>query len=420
MIDLIVIPCVFAGIILGAISGLTPGLHVNNFAAMLLATSSVLMSLSLAPYHVASIILAAAISQTFFDAIPAIFVGAPDSETILTVLPGHRMMLEGRGIEAVRLSAIGSAGSVIAALVLVFPLSWIFSNYNDLLMKYVGVLLLAIAAFMIKAESGPIIEGQGSLVHLKYKALAVLVFLTSGLLGQFAFNHESLFVSPLGLEPQPLLPLLSGLFGASFLIISLSSGTSIPPQEDTGIRIPAGSLVKSAFLGGLGGSAISWIPGVSPSIAAMAVRLGASSTGEEFLVSISGVNTANAIFSLVTLYALDRPRSGAAAAIKEMIIMNFDILMEMLIIIIAVGAASYIAAIGSAHVFARVISRLNYRRLCLGVLAGLTAMTLVFTGWFGLLIFLMSTVIGMISPLAGIRKTHAMGVLMLPLILHYI
>jgi len=420
MIDLIVIPCVFAGIILGAISGLTPGLHVNNFATMLLATSSVLMSFGLTPYHVASIILAAAIAQTFFDAIPAVFVGAPDSDTILTVLPGHRMMLEGRGIEAVRLSAIGSAGSIIAALVLVFPLSWIFSKYNDLLMKYVGVLLLAVAAFMSKAESGPVIEGQGSLVHLKYKALAVLVFLTSGLLGIFAFNHEILFQSPLGMEPEPLLPLLSGLFGASSLIISLSSCTIIPPQEDTGLHIPAGSLARSAFLGSLGGSVISWIPGLSPSIAAMAVRLGAPSTGEEFLVSISGVNTANAIFSLVALYALGRPRSGAAAAIKELTVINFDLLIGMLVMIMLVGFASYIAAIGSARFFAGAISRMNYRRVCLGVLAGLTAMTLAFTGWFGLLIFFMSTVIGMISPLAGIRKTHAMGVLMLPLILHYL
>ena len=305
-------------------------------------------------------------------------------------------------------------------MVLVFPLSWIFSKYNDLLMKYVGVLLLAVAAFMIKAESGPVIEGQGSLVHLKYKALAVLVFLTSGLLGIFAFNHEILFQSPFGLEPEPLLPLLSGLFGASSLIISLSSGTIIPPQEDTGLHIPAGSLARSAFLGSLGGSAISWIPGLSPSIAAMAARLGAPSTGEEFLVSISGVNTANAIFSLVALYALGRPRSGAAAAIKELTVINFDLLIGMLVMIILVGIASYIAAIGSARFFAGAISRMNYRRVCLGVLAGLTAMTLAFTGWFGLLIFFMSTVIGMISPLAGIRKTHAMGVLMLPLILHYL
>jgi putative membrane protein len=222
------------------------------------------------------------------------------------------------------------------------------------------------------------------------------------------------------MEPEPLLPLLSGLFGASSLIISLSSGTIIPPQEDTGLHIPAGSLARSAFLGSLGGSVISWIPGLSPSIAAMAVRLGAPSTGEEFLVSISGVNTANAIFSLVALYALGRPRSGAAAAIKELTVINFDLLIGMLVMIILVGIASYMAAIGSARFFAGAITRMNYRRVCLGVLTGLTAMTLAFTGWFGLLIFFMSTVIGMISPLAGIRKTHAMGVLMLPLILHYL
>jgi putative membrane protein len=217
-----------------------------------------------------------------------------------------------------------------------------------------------------------------------------------------------------------MLPLLSGLFGASFLIISLSSDTTIPEQEDTGLHIPVGSLTRSVLLGSLGGSVIAWIPGVSPSVAAMATRLGAPSTGEEFLVSISGVNTANALFSLVALYAVDKPRSGAAAAIKELITMNWDILVQMLVMIIAVGAASYIAAIGSARVFARVISRLNYRRLCLGVLAGLTAMTLAFTGWFRLLIFVISTIVGMISPLAGIRKTHAMGVLMLPLIVHYL
>jgi putative membrane protein len=420
MIDLVIIQCVFAGLILGAISGLTPGLHVNNFAAMLLAVSPLTMHYGLSPYHMASIILAASISQTFFDTIPAVFVGAPDSDTILTVLPGHSLMLDGRGIEAIRLSAIGSAGSIIAALILIFPLSWAFSRYNDLLMKYVGVLLLAIALFMIKTENGPIIEGQGSLVHLKYKTLAVLVFLTSGFLGSFAFNHESMFQSPLGLEPQPMLPLLSGLFGASFLIISLSSGTSIPEQEDTGLNIGTGPLAKSVFLGSLGGSVIAWIPGLSPSVAAMAMRLGAPSTGEEFLVSISGVNTANALFSLVALYAVDKPRSGAAAAIKELVTMNGDILIQMLVIIIAVGAASYVAAIAFARGFADIISRLNYRRLCLGVLAGLTAMTLAFTGWFGLFIFVISTIVGMISPLAGIRKTHAMGVLMLPLIVHYI
>jgi len=48
------------------------------------------------------------------------------------------------------------------------------------------------------------------------------------------------------------------------------------------------------------------------------------------------------------------------------------------------------------------------------------AMTYAFTGLFGLFIFFLSTVVGIISPMAGIHRTHAMGVLMLPLILRYI
>ncbi len=420
MIDLILLPCIALGFLLGGLSGLTPGLHINNFAAMLLALSPALMDHGLTPYHVASIILAASISQTFFDTIPAVFVGAPDADTALAVLPGHSLVLEGRGIEAVRLSALGSACSVVFALLLIYPLSMVFSYYYDSLMKYVGVLLLGIALLMIKSERGPRIEGQGSLVHLKYKALAALLFFTSGLLGIFAFDHQDLIQSPAGFEPQVLLPLLSGLFGASFLILSLYSGTEIPAQKETEMKISPSALAKSVLSGSLGGSVVAWIPGVSPAVATIATRMGAPSSAEEFLVSIAGVNTANALFSLVALYAIERPRSGAAAAIQKLVTLDQSLLMQMMIMIVIVAAISYVAVIASAHFAAKAISRLDYRLLCLTVLAGLTAMCLMFTGWFGLFIFTLSTIVGLVAPIAGIHKTHAMGVLMLPLIVHYL
>jgi putative membrane protein len=43
-----------------------------------------------------------------------------------------------------------------------------------------------------------------------------------------------------------------------------------------------------------------------------------------------------------------------------------------------------------------------------------------FTGLFGLFIFFLSTVVGLVAPVVGIHRTHAMGVLMLPLIVRYI
>jgi putative membrane protein len=420
VIDLTLVLCVSLGFILGILSGLIPGLHINNFAAIMLAISPQLMAQGLSPYHMASIILAASISQTFFDIIPAVFVGAPDSDTALAVLPGHSLLLEGRGIEAIRLSALGSSGSIIVALLLVFPMSWIFTSYYDYLMKYVGVLLLAIALLMIKTETGPQIEGQGSLVHWKYKALAALLFLTSGFLGIFAFSHEDMLTSPLGLEPQVLLPLLSGLFGASFMVLSVSSDTEMPEQKETELQVPLSSLAKSILSGSLGGSVVAWIPGVSPSVATIATRLGAPSSPEEFLVSIAGVNTANALFSLVALYAIGRPRSGAAAAIEKLMTLDYWILVQMMAMIVIVAVASYLTVIATACYTAQIISRLNYKMLCTTVLLFLSLMTLGFTGPFGLFIFFLSTVVGLVAPIAGIHKTHAMGVLMLPLIIYYL
>src|SRR5690606_30305948 len=121
----------------GIFSGLTPGLHSNNFAALLLAISPALLRVGLDPLDLATAILAASVSHTFLDIIPSIFIGAPDADTALAVLPGHEMMLEGRGIEAVRLSALGSASSILVALVLIVPLSLLFGRFYDPFMDHV-------------------------------------------------------------------------------------------------------------------------------------------------------------------------------------------------------------------------------------------------------------------------------------------
>jgi len=58
---------------------------------------------------------------------------------------------------------------------------------------------------MVKSQTVRVIEDQGPLVHLKYKALTALISLSCGLLGQFSYDQEDLFTTPLGLEPQLLL-----------------------------------------------------------------------------------------------------------------------------------------------------------------------------------------------------------------------
>ncbi|MGP8337672.1 MAG: tripartite tricarboxylate transporter permease, partial [Methanosarcinaceae archaeon] len=119
---LLIILSVLAGYILGIFSGLVPGIHTNNFALVLVALSPMMGEYGIQPLYIAVIILSNSIAHTFHDIIPAVFLGAPDSDMALAVLPGHRLLLDGFGAEAIRLSAIGSAGSVVFSMLIVLPL----------------------------------------------------------------------------------------------------------------------------------------------------------------------------------------------------------------------------------------------------------------------------------------------------------
>lgn len=420
---------IFLGFLLGIISGLTPGIHVNNFALILVALSSVFLELGFEPFYIAVIILANSVTQTFIDIIPSIFLGAPEADTALAVLPGHALLMEGRGAEAVRLSAIGSAGAVVVALLMALPLGFFFRHVYGTIDAYIGWLLIFIVVLMIATEKGEVIEGQGSLVHLKFKSYAVILFIISGLLGIFAFDNTDK-MSPLVSfgEPSILLPLLSGLFGASMLVLSLMTKSEIPPQQrPCRFTLPKKRIIRGMLTGSAAGSFVAWLPGVSSAVGTIIARLLVREekdvgSSKEFMISLSGANTANAIFSLVALYIIHRTRSGAMVAIDQLVNVNeweLSTILILLVVIIYISIISYYTTIYLGDRISGFLSRINYSKLCAAVLACLTLMVAVFTGWFGLVIFMISTPVGMISSFAKIRKTHAMGVILLPVIMYF-
>ncbi|MEM2925473.1 MAG: tripartite tricarboxylate transporter permease [Methanocellales archaeon] len=282
------------GLILGLFTGLTPGIHVNNAALFLVGISPMLYALGFAPLYIAIIIISNSISHTFLDIIPAIFLGAPSDDTALAVLPGHKLLLNGRGEEAIRLSAFGSAASVAMSLLLLFPVALFFTTAYPFLDKHMPWILLAIAILLIASEKG---KGISLKQNLKFKLYSTIVFIFSGATGYFAFKQVYLMKPLIELsEPSILFPLLSGLFGASMLIVSLYTHTAIPPQRNGKLCLSREKLVRGAFIGSISGSLVAWLPGVSAGVATVLARLAIKDEedeGSEFLVSINGVNTAN-------------------------------------------------------------------------------------------------------------------------------
>jgi len=149
-------------------------------------------------------IVAMAITHTFIDFIPSIFLGCPDTDTELSILPGHKLLKEGKGYEAVMLTAYGGLGAIFLFLIMFFPLIIIVERIYDFLRIIIPYLLIIVLILLIFSE--------------KNKFTAFSVFVLTGLLGTIIFELDL---------KEPLLPLLTGLFGSSMLILSIKNKIQI-------------------------------------------------------------------------------------------------------------------------------------------------------------------------------------------------
>ena len=151
IIEIIVV--ILLGILAGIFTGLIPGIHINLVALLLLASSPFLLAYT-SPLILAIFIIAMSVTHTLFNAIPAIYLGAPESaDNILSVLPGHKMLLEGKAYEALTLTVIGSLGALILGLIVSPLIIKILPLAYELIQPYIGYILLITSILLIFRDS---------------------------------------------------------------------------------------------------------------------------------------------------------------------------------------------------------------------------------------------------------------------------
>lgn len=398
-----IIIAIIAGVGAGIITGLTPGIHINLVSAMLVGFSGYLLGITSA-LSLGVFIISMGVTHTFLDAVPSIFLGAPDEDMVMGVLPGHKLLLEGRGYEAVKLTVIGSLLSLIATLFLVvFMLPVVPAIYN-FIQPYMGYIMIAVVVYMILKEK-----------KIDKILWAVFVFFISGVLGIIVLGLPNL--------DEPLLPMLSGLFGISNLATSLLQNVKIPKQKvSETIHVSLGKKFKAITAAVISGSVAGFMPGLGSAQAAiLAMQFTGDIGNYAFLILVGGINTVNFTFSLATLYSLNKARNGAIVAIMEILkSINLNELIIFLFAALVAGCLATFLTLFFARVFSKWIVRVNYRMLCLSVIAFVTLMVIYFSGMIGLLVMVTSTAVGIIPALIGVKRSMAMGCLLLPVILFFV
>lgn len=388
-----IILAIFSGILSGTFTGLIPGIHINLIGTLLVGFSTTLFS-GINPIYFVVFIVAMAITHTFVDFIPSIFLGCPDTETELSILPGHQLLKEGKGYEAVMLSIYGGIIAIFILPFLSFPLSIFFSKIYNLLIPKMFWILIITFSILIFTE--------------RKKITALLVFLITGLFGLCVLNTEI---------NQPLFPMLTGLFGSSLLITSIKNKIKIPEQK---ISSPQKKFIKPVISSIISSPLCGFLPGLGSGQASVLGNLFLKSDKEKFLTLIGATNILVMGFSFISLYAILKARTGAAAAIKEIIgKVNIELLVLILITIIISGVCSFFLAKQLAKISSKNIHKINYTKLSVATLILLVIMVLIISGPIGFLILSASTFIGIYCNSLEIKKTNMMGCLLLSTIIYY-
>ncbi|MEK6946084.1 MAG: tripartite tricarboxylate transporter permease [Nanoarchaeota archaeon] len=395
-----IVVAIILGCLMGVITGLTPGLHINLVSLILLSISPVLLGYTNV-LAVASFIISMSITHTFTDFISATYLGAPSDDTAMAVMPAHRLLLQGMGHEAIRLATIGSLLCLIATVamspILIFIVPIIFNSLKN----YVGWLLLALVIFMILREQ-----------NLDKKFWAFGIVILSGILGIIVLSMPNL--------KDPLLPMLSGLFGVSVLLLSLAQKVKLPPQKVTEhVKVGMKDKIKSIGSGVFSGSLVSIFPGLGPAQAAV---LASQIVGEintfSYLIMVGGINTVSMILSLITLFTIEKARNGSIIVVQQLL-KNIDmntLILFLSVALIAGGIATFLTMYIS-RIFSKIMNKVNYSLLSIVIIIFVCFMVFYFSGFIGLLILAVATAIGLLPNIVNVSRSNSMACLLVPIIL---
>lgn len=411
MFDLI-IAC-FLGILIGTMTGMIPGIHVNTAGAILFAASTFLLTL-VSPMFLCVLFVAMSIAHALIEFVPSMLLGVPEEGTATSILPGHRMVLEGRAKETIRIVAVGGFGAIIVVVLMLPIFAVVLPFLMDVIKPYTWILLTVASIYLTYKLTS----------SFKKFWWALLLFVLSGILGWIVFE------TPIQ-SGITMMCMFSGLFGISTILFSLNDNSTIPPQNDTyefELDLPK---FKSIFAGGTAGAILGFLPGFGPAQGSV-IAQSASGGGENdddtvnFLLANAGLNTSDCLFSLIAIYLIGNPRSGIAVYISYLVsdFSVFHLLIFIFASLIAVSI-SLVICLKLGDSFSRIMAGVDYRKLSIAVILLQVLILYVFVFYYNGPVFFMtlllvtSTALGLVPHYLGVGKSNLMGVLIVPAIVIY-
>ena len=408
----LVIAC-FIGILIGTATGMIPGIHVNTAGAIIFASSTFLLTF-LSPEFLCVVMVAMSIAHALIEFVPSMLLGVPEEGTATSILPGHRMVLQGRAKEVIRIVCVGGFGAILVTILMLPIFAILLPMLHDISKPFTWMILLFASIYLTYSLTS---------THRDF-LWSLLLFVLSGILGW------TIFQTPIS-SGVTLMCIFSGLFGISTILFSLNDNSTLPHQNsfyDLNIDL---NKFKSIFAGGITGAILGFLPGFGPAQGTVIAQAASGTSDSDddtvnFLLATSGLNISDCLFSLMAIYIIGNPRSGIAVYMSYLISeMSLNHLIIYIFASLLAVSVSLVLALRLGDSFSKLMGGVDYKKLSIAVILLQILILFIFIFYYGapvgymLLALITSTAMGMLPHYLGIGKSHLMGVLIVPAIVIY-
>jgi len=391
-------PFLFLGGICGIFTGLLPGIHPNTIIPISFVFFPLIPTNSFASFLIGMVI-----THYFINYIPSAFIGAPDDETAVSVIPLHNLTKNGEGYEGIILCGIGGFLGIIFSICFLFLILFLNYDLNGLYILFKPfipfVLLLLIVITVIFSGN---------------KIWSSIIIVLSGMLG-FVVLYDKPPIENI------LTPIFTGMFAIPLLIENLKT-SKLTHQIITFPEFDLSHL-KSAIAGTVGGFFRIFLPAIGgASINFFLSKIIKENDIKNFLVSQGSITLSNEVFSVLALLLIGKGRSGTAIAMKDLNInLNYDIAIYMLII----AGFGFFALCFVAKYFLRYLNRVDYGKISFYLLI-FCSVVIFILGTFSnhliyyLIVYVVSVFLGILCIKTKVNMSYMMCVLVLPTVLYYL
>ncbi|MBD3351292.1 MAG: hypothetical protein GF364_07375 [Candidatus Lokiarchaeota archaeon] len=427
MIELnLVLLCVLiglVGVVFATIVSLIPGLHIYSILGFV-----VLFLLNLDeevdPMLFSSLTVSMLIGYCLGSCISATFFQTPDDSSIFMVFPSQKYLADGRGYEAVYITALGAViGAVISCLLIIFAADFLV-DFVDLIVEH-SLWIIATGMLFVWMSEWP---KDPARKKKRWKNLAaawvqlgmgLVTIIASGILGIYLFFSQ---LVPPERSFQGLAAAFVGLFAFPSLIQNLFSSKKVPDQyHGKSVELTRSDIVQGTAAGVIGGAIGMMVPSLTAGVGNTFSRHAVAQSGDKSFLFSQGLSRTVYYVGAVLLLFIPGVviRRGGAALFISMFYLpetRGELLIIAAVVLVASAAGWYIFTLILKGV-TKIVHRINTRYVSLIGIIIMLLLTYYMLGLSGLMILVIATFIGAIPLVYNTRRIHCIGVITIPIML---